>query len=141
MNPRTPEPWNRALLPASVVPRFYSSKVRLFNRQAGLDPGLGAALDVEEVLEAGGGRELAGQGAARAHLADENYLGVLLKLGLAGEDRHVRYVGGPGHVPTAILARRPNIDDLGALLYFFFRFGRCYAPERLARVLGGHFAD
>src|SRR3990172_4694527 len=60
----------------------------VLDRLARLDPGLGAAFQVVEHvrLEAAGGGDLAGQGAALAHGADEDQLLVLGQLLATGED-------------------------------------------------------
>src|SRR4051794_4287569 len=111
----------------------------LFDRVACLDPGLGAAFDVVELFVAHRRGELTGQGAARAHLADEHELLVRLELGFRGDDGHVRNVDRAGYVPAVELAGRASVNHLHlARINFFFRLGYVDAGEGFAWVFGGH---
>ena len=98
----------------------------MLDREAGGDPGVGAALDVVEVGEAERGGELAGDGGALALGADEHdrfvlAAGDLLEFVGAGHDGHVRHQWGAGGVAILVLVQFAGVDQGYAGLSLLFR--------------------
>src|SRR5262245_66438868 len=93
------------------------------DRLAVLHPGVGAAVEVVELLEADRGGHLGRERAALSDLADEQDV-VALEQGLrSGQDRVERNQLRLRYVALGVFGRRPAVDDLNAAGAELFRLG------------------
>src|SRR5579885_3476487 len=85
----------------------------LLHRQAGLAPGVGTAIDVEQPAPARSSGVFAGQRTALPHLADEEQVLILGQLILTQKDAVQGDQHGAGSVSLAVFAGLAHVDDRG----------------------------